>query len=86
MAKRRTVRPSAFSEIFTRHREGQSDTPLAAEPSAKAVGKSADPDFVKLTCYIRKETHLNAKRKLLDHGGGQLSDLVEELITAWLKK
>ena len=86
MAKRRTVRPSAFSEIFTRHREGQSETTLGAEASVKAVGKSADPDFVKLTCYIRKETHLNAKRKLLDHGGGQLSDLVEELITAWLKK
>ena len=85
MSKRWTVRPSAFSEIFTRHREGQSET-TAAEPSAKAVGKSADPDFVKLTCYIRKETHLNAKRKLLDHGGGQLSDLVEELITAWVKK
>ena len=47
--------------------------------------KGADLAFVKLTCYIRKETHLNAKRKLLDRGGGQLSDLVEELITAWLK-
>ena len=85
MAKRRTVRPSAFSEIFTRHCQGESETTLAAEPAARTVGKSADPDFVKLTCYIRKETHLKAKRKLLDNGGGQLSDLVEELITAWLK-
>ena len=85
MAKRRNVRSSAFGEIFTRHREGRGDTKLAGAPSVKAVGKSADPDFVKLTCYIRKETHLNAKRKLLDRGGGQLSDLVEELITAWLK-
>ena len=85
MAKRRTVRPSAFSEIFTRHREGQSEATLAAEPAAKAVGKSADPDSVKLTCYIRKETHLHTKRRLLDHGGGQLSDFAKELITAWLK-
>ena len=85
MAKRRNVQSSAFGEIFTRHREGRGDTKPAGAPSGKAVGKSADPDFVKLTCYIRKETHLNAKRKLLYRGGGQLSDLVEELITAWLK-
>jgi hypothetical protein len=74
MSKRWTVRPSAFSEIFTRHREGQSESSLAAEASVKAVRNSPDRDFVKLTCYIRKETHLHAKRKLLDHGGGQLSD------------
>ena len=53
---------------------------LGVEASAKAVGKSADPDFIELTCYIRKETHLKEKQKLLDRGGGQLCDLVEELI------
>ena len=46
-------------------------------------GKSVDPDFVKLTSYIRKDTHLQVKKRLLDQGK-EISELVEELLGKWL--
>ena len=46
-------------------------------------GKSVDPDFVKLTSYIRKDTHLQVKKRLLDQGM-EISELVEELLGKWL--
>ena len=76
---------SAFSDILSRHRESHADAELQArvvEPG-KQLAKSKDPAYVKLTSYIRKETYLAAKRRLLDNGGGQISDVIEELLAKW---
>lgn len=92
MAKRRNAQASSsFSEILGRHLEAHGEAPATdavpvpiANPEQKRVGKSADESYVKLTSYIRKDTHLKVKRKLLDQGGGQISDLVEKLLVQWL--
>jgi hypothetical protein len=49
-------------------------------------GKRSDPDYVGFTTYIRKDTHHEVKLALLqEKEGRELSELVEELLTGWLK-
>jgi len=49
-------------------------------------GKRSDPDYVGFTTYIRKDTHHDVKLALLqEKEGRELSELVEELLTNWLK-
>jgi hypothetical protein len=51
-----------------------------------ATGKKNDPDYVGFTTYIRKETHRAVKIGLLQEGEGrELSELVEELLSNWVK-
>lgn len=52
-------------------------------PDARKKGKSADPEYVKLTSYIRRQTHRDVKKKLLDQDR-EISELVEELMDKWL--
>lgn len=48
--------------------------------------KRSDPDFVQTTAYIRKDTHKDIKRALLDDEQGRdFSELIEELLKIWLK-
>jgi hypothetical protein len=49
------------------------------------LSKRADPAFIKFTTYIRKTTHLAVKTRLVSKEK-ELSDLVEELLSNWLKK
>lgn len=60
---------------------------LEAPPRrGRPSGKRSDPDYVGFTTYIRKDTHRKAKIALLEEGDGrELSELVEELISHWLK-
>jgi hypothetical protein len=49
-------------------------------------GKRSDPDYVGFTTYIRKDTHHEVKLALLqEKEGRELSELVEDLLTGWLK-
>jgi|HubBroStandDraft_1064217.scaffolds.fasta_scaffold235631_2 hypothetical protein len=90
MSKRLSVqaskRSSAFSALIQAHQEpvGAGKSAIGATPTTKVVGKSADPAFVKLTSYIRKDTHLAVKKRLLDEGR-EISELVEDLFGQWLK-
>ena len=52
---------------------------------AKPLAKSSDPAFTKFTTYIRKTTHRAAKMRVVGEDR-ELSDLVESLLTDWLKK
>ena len=53
----------------------------------RPAAKRSNPDFVGLTTYVRRDTHLRAKIALLQEGEGkELSELVEELIHEWLEK
>jgi hypothetical protein len=67
------------------HEAPAASAATAPEPIAtsRKRGKSADPEYVKLTSYIRRQTHLQVKRKLLDRGM-EISELVEELMNSWL--
>lgn len=87
-------RPSAFSSLIQAHQQahgaGESETTAQATTPAAAPGnrkgKSSDPDYVKLTSYVRRDTHLAVKKRLLNDGDREISELVEELLTNWLQK
>jgi hypothetical protein len=53
--------------------------------ASKRLAKSTDPSFMKFTTYIRRATHLGVKTRLVSKEK-ELSDLVEELLSNWLKE
>jgi hypothetical protein len=62
-------------------KKGASESPDT--PTKRKVGKSKDPDYEQVTVYIRRDTHLEAKRLLL----GQeidFSELAEKLLSEWI--
>jgi len=55
--------------------------------SPKKIGKSSNTDFTQVLTYIRRDTHRQIKKVLIDDPDERdLSDLVEELLRGWLKK
>ena len=94
MSKRLNVHTSKsqFGDILNRHREARGEPAMtvpetAATPGpAVKLGKSADPkNFMKLTSYIRRDTHQAVKIRLLQEGQGrEFSELVQELLDSWL--
>lgn len=57
-----------------------------ARRRGRPTGKRSDPDFEQTTAYIRKDTHRSVKIALLEEGEGrEYSELVEELLSKWLK-
>lgn len=56
----------------------------AARRRGRPPGKRSDPDFEQVTIYIKKRTHLDAKKALLEKRQ-EFSELVEELLGKWLK-
>lgn len=53
--------------------------------NSRPLAKSADPAYMKFTTYIRKSTHLGVKTRLVSKRK-ELSDLVEELLSNWLRE
>lgn len=51
----------------------------------KPLAKSADPDFIKFTTYIKKTTHRAVKMRMVGEQR-EMSDLVEDLLAGWLKE
>lgn len=61
---------------------------ITAKPSTPAPmrGKRSHPDYTQAPAFVRKNTYRAVKIALLnDERGLDYSDLVEELLTAWLK-
>jgi hypothetical protein len=46
--------------------------------------KRSDPDYTQVSGYIRRSTFIATKRKLLDDGDREFSELLEELLVRWL--
>ncbi len=64
----------------------QAKVATAVKPDdSRPLAKSADPAYTKFTTYIRKSTHLGVKTRLVSKQK-ELSDLVEELLSTWLKE
>ena len=51
----------------------------------RVSGKSSNPDFEKVGVYVRTETRRKAERKWEDQAGGDLSDLIETLLSKYIK-
>jgi hypothetical protein len=71
----------AGSRASYRSAKPRKDKPEDSRPLAK----SSDPAYMKFTTYIRKSTHLGVKTRLVSKEK-ELSDLVEELLSTWLKQ
>jgi hypothetical protein len=63
--------------------------PVAPPPErrpGRPRGKRSDPGFVQVTAYIPDDLHHNIKLALLqERKGREFSELVGELLTAWLE-
>lgn len=58
--------------------------PQQAAPTVRPVtAKSSHQDYGSLKVYVRKDTRRRAERKWQDAGGGDLSDLVEHLLSTY---
>jgi hypothetical protein len=76
------------SRTSSQSRRGSGKVESTQESNAsnsRPLAKSADPAYMKFTTYIRKSTHLGVKTRLVSKEK-ELSDLVEELLSKWLKK
>jgi hypothetical protein len=74
----------------TRARQGGAPEPEPQQetrPEAKkANGKSSNPEYKQISAYIRRSTHRDAIKRLADEDGRRdLSDVIEELLSQWLK-
>jgi hypothetical protein len=78
-------RAPKFLEVPSPKAVKESGLLLAARTPIAQLSKRADPALMKFTTYIRKTTHLAVKTRLVSKGK-ELSDLVEELLSNWLKK
>jgi hypothetical protein len=57
------------------------DSPTESSPRK---GKRNDPAYTQISAYIRKDTHRAVMQEIVTKR--DLSDLIEELFTEWLKK
>ena len=60
-------------------------TEWAAPRRGRPRGKRSHPEFEQITAYIRKDTHHAVKILLLKNGAKEFSELVEKLLSDWLK-
>jgi hypothetical protein len=86
VAKRReTLADFRSSSQPRKRKDGVESKEQTNSENARPLAKSADPAYMKLTTYVRKTTHLAVKTRLVSKKK-ELSDLVEELLSDWLKK
>ncbi|HEY9681955.1 MAG TPA: hypothetical protein V6C86_10285 [Oculatellaceae cyanobacterium] len=84
----KNLQSARASKIQTEHQSTDfSPEPIETKNSEKKQrvrGKRSNPSFEQVTAYIRKDTYLKAKMALLQEGR-DFSDLVEELVSAYLR-
>ena len=76
--------PAPESQPAPQPEAAERDQPKAAD---RPRGKRSDPAYEQISAYVRKQTYRDVKIALLLHHGGQdVSDLVEDLLSAWLQE
>ena len=68
-----------FKDLIKEHKQRQD----VEAPPKRTRGKSADPNYSKVTIYLTNSTLTEAKIKALK-SGKDLSEVAEELFTNWL--
>jgi hypothetical protein len=77
-----------FKDVFDTLKEGDpgEEVPQPQANRRKISGKYKDPNYTKVTSYLRGETYRGAKMVLLGEGNKKdFSELLEELVAEWLK-
>lgn len=62
-------------------------TPTAAEPRRRVgrpPGKRSNPEYQQVTVLLHGQTYLDVRKRLLDERK-EVSELINELLDAWLK-
>ena len=75
-----------FKDLINEHKHRSQDTldaGKAAQPKQRLRGKSADPNYSKVTIYLSNQTLQDSKIQALKQGR-DLSDIAEELFLKWL--
>lgn len=77
---------AAIKEEPPERRDG--DHPAPPQPKrGRPPGKRSDPAYEQVTAYVRRDTYRAVKIALLeDDRQSGFSDLVEELLQAWLRE
>jgi hypothetical protein len=84
-AKRSPQKQAAATEEALAKALPTSKSKSANENAAPMRGKRSHPDYTQAPAFVRKDTYKAVKIALLnDERGLDYSDLVEELLTAWL--
>lgn len=85
-SKKKTVKAAKFTAVEDHKTNAEQPSPKEQKQRGRPKAKRSDPDFIGFTTYIRKNTHLSVKIALLQEGNGrELSELVEELLSKWIK-
>lgn len=82
---KRSVKARDTEEPVKGHGQPADQSANGNRKEPKRLAKSADPSFMKFTTYIKKTTHLGVKTRLVSKEK-ELSDLVEELLSNWLRE
>jgi hypothetical protein len=82
---KKQVKKSVVKETSNTPEKTKNNT--VSSKNLKKSGKSSNENFTQVLTYIRKETHKKTKKVLIDDPEERdLSDLVEQLLSEWLKK
>jgi hypothetical protein len=87
---------SKFSAVLRQKREGKQfeDTEMGSEQSLitekrkrgrPRSGKRSNPDYEQTTIYIQRNLHDQVRMTLIQEGRNDFSDLVEELLSRWVR-
>ena len=75
--------PSAATQPkASRQRRATQDT--RTRKVGRPPAKKSDSDYTQVTVYLKRDNHLAAKKRLLDDGK-EFSELVDQLVMAWLQ-
>ena len=64
---------------------GKPKPPVQKAKARPTVGRRANPDYCQANAYVLKSVRRDVERALLDMDGLDYSELVEDLLTRWLK-
>lgn len=79
-------RKSGLTELSPAHEESSSETALKHRGPGRPPGKRTDPEYQQVTIYIPRALHDQAKIALIRDGRKEFSELVETLLTGWMRE
>jgi hypothetical protein len=90
-AKEAEIKPTEKKSSVAKSRPEKktaTQSPLvSSQPTRKkGSGKSSNPDYAQALAYVKKDTLRKVKENLFYNPTQDFSDLVETLLTDWLKK
>lgn len=84
---KKAEKPKSISKPTNAKKEVAISPILSGRPNRKkGNGKSSNPNYTQALAYVRKETLQEVKEKLFYNPSQDFSDLIESLLSDWVKK